>query len=647
MALTLVLSLCGCIEDKSPPDEYKNGRSQLAVNGAANGSILIASIFPRTPIIAEGGSIALTAVVTDGAGKILESTLAEPVSISWSSSNPSIASVNEKGGLFGWKLGSATITAVARKGANVSARYNIVAYVAKRNALDVAELFFNPMQAYIDMNVERVFRLSAVDYAGAPASLSEGRIKLETNNENVLITPQEINLTATGDAVEIRIKGLQKGFSFITPYYELASADGSETVRITGTPLVVQVKDSVETSLPPKTGFDGGGDLSIAVGEEAGGYKTIYASHYDKTAKGLLLSEFYSSWDHKTLGGGENTEVDAGRSNAIALSPFDLNRNLPMIVALKGKRVTLYYQRSRGGGWFETQISPTDVIDANRSYPTERVIDISAFRPPEDSSLPPLVNIAYYDSAQSRVCVVSYTSPTTQSAAAKCLATEAPPHSVSVAHNNGTGEPRMVYGARKYSYIAADGNETNVSEALYYVARQSGDLYREQIPIDGNAAHASIALDRNNKPMAALREGAYVRVYSREAEEATFKWARDPISGFDPVQGEIASVAFAVDGYNEPRLAFASNTGSGVKIRYARKPPFRNLGSRWSIDDPGQNIAGDQGASSAITLDSANRAHLVYGVANKKWFNYWAEPNFFDYRNYPIAFYSGADLISR
>jgi hypothetical protein len=647
LAPILALALCGCIDDKALPEGYADNRSAANADAKVSGDILIASIFPRTPIIAEGGSISLTAVVTNGAGLTLESTLAEPVLVKWSSSNAAIASVDEKGGLFGKSLGSAVITAVAYKGAYMSASYNVVVHVAKRNSLDVSELFFNPMQAYIDMDAERVFRLSAVDHAGTATSLSEGQIRLESNNENVSIAPSEINLTSTNAAVEVKIKGLQKGFSFITPYYELGSSDGSEKVKITGTPLVVQVKDSVETSLPSFSGFDGGGDLSIAVAEERGGYKTVYVSHYDKTAKGLLFSDFYTAWAHRTAKGGKGTSVDTGRSNGIALSPFDYNRDLPIIASLKNSSVALYYQTSRGGGWFETEVE-SNVTDANRTYAqnADRLISVSAFRAPEGSAAENALHVAYYDAAREQVCLVSYTSPRDKQANSKCITSKAPPHSVSLAHNDVTGEPRMVYGVREYLYTDSNGTNTTIPEALYYVSRQNGDLYREQIPIDGGASYASIALDRSNKPMVALKEGDYVRVYSREADGNVFKWARDPLSGIDVSQGEIVSVSFAIDAYNEPRVAFASNTGGGAKIRYARKPPFRNLGSRWSLEEPGQNVAGAQGGSSAIVVDSANRAHLVYGVESKKWFNYWAEPNFFDYRAYPTSGYSKADLIT-
>jgi hypothetical protein len=648
IAFILALSLCGCTVDKEALDDA----SRVTTSAGVSGNIAIASIFPRTPMIAEGGSIALTAVVTDGAGTVLESKKSDPVTVSWTTSNSSIVSIDEKGGIFGKKLGSAIVTAVASRGSDVSASYSVIVHVTSINSVGVAELFFNPMQAYVDLNAERVFRLSAVDSAGAAYPLSEGRVEFVASSENVRLTPSEINLTQTGNAVEVKVGGLRKGFSFITPYYFLTSADGTQTVQITGTPLVVQVKDSVETGQPDAVNYFSGGDyLSIAVGE-TGGYKTIYATHYDVTAKGFLFSDFYSSWQHKTIVGGEGTGLDAGKANAIALSPFDSNLNLPIVLSIEGARPVLRYQNVIDGGWFKTAVldaTDADIIDANKSYAERnRLTSVTAFRAPEGSGLENRVHVAYFDALLARVCITSFSSPTTKIASSRqCVGSNnAPVHSVSIAHNRLTGEPRMIYGHAAYTYIGADGNETNVSEKLYYVARQSGDLYREELPIDGGAGYASLALDRNNKPLVALKEGSYIRLYSREAaSDNTFQWARDPLSGMSTTQREIGSVSFGVDDYNEPRIAFSSNTGSGLKVRYARKPPFRNLGARWVVEDLDQNLAGDQGVSSAIAVDSANRAHLVYSVASKKWFNYWAEPNFFDYRNFPYASYSRADLI--
>ncbi|GHV04669.1 hypothetical protein AGMMS50229_06510 [Campylobacterota bacterium] len=639
------------------------GRGEMeAQNSAAAGFAKIVSVFPRTPMITVGGSVTLTALVTDGAGTVLESTLFEPVTIAWSSSNPSIISVAENGVLVGKKRGAATITAVATRGGNRSAPYTLKATVTSENALDVAELFFSPMQAYVDLESDRVFRLSAVDYAGTATSLSDkrGRVTITSSNSNVVITPETIDLTATGNAVEVTVRGAQKGFSFIDALYEFDSNQSNELITISATPLVVQVKDSVETSLPNTASFEGGHYLSIAVGEFAG-YKTIYTTHLDRpdaNSEGLVLSNFYTAWQHQTISGGLGTAIKSGQATRIVLSPFTRTLSLPIALTLRDNYLTLLYminpdQNSR---YLETRLS-SDAIQ-NTEIPEkkfgdgDRVMDISAWRSADGMSS--ALHIAYFDANASNICLISMSDQDTIATDAYrkklCLETNQSVSSVSVAHNNSYGEPRFVYAVRATEIERENNTTDKYPEALYYVARQSGLLYSEKITnIDGNIADVTLRLDRNNKPMVALREGNNVRVYSRERSiSGGFKWGTDPLNVINTEQGDIASVAFDVDAYNEPRIAFAS-TGGGTtaKIRYARKPPFRNFGSRWVIEELDAKDTAEQGSSSAIAVDSANRAHLVYTAfkSNKSWFNYWAEPNFFDYRNFPIVEYHGADLI--
>lgn len=643
LAVLTALMLSGCIEKERYTD-FSGGKDARVV---VSDNILIKSVFPRTPMIAQGGSLTLTAVVTDAAGKELESTTANPVTITWKSSNAGVVTVNEKGAIYGAALGSATITAQAQRGSMVSAPVSITVHVTQRNAIDVAEVFFNPMQAYIDLNGQRTFRLSAVDHWGAATSLSEGNIKLEASNENITITPDNINLTPTGSAVEVSIVGVQKGFTFVTPVYTLPNKEGTQTVKITGTPLVVQVKDSVETSLP-QTPVDAGNYLSLAV-NEVGGYKEVKVVHFDKSANELLYSDFYGTWRHTMSA----AVTGAGQGAKMALSPFGVNANLPMIVTLQNKRAVLWYQANPYGTWDKTNISAVDIVDENNTYPDgERLMDIVAFKSATDPLLS-AVHAAYYDAAASKVCLLSFSSPTkTVTGTHACMVTSAPVHSVSLAVNHTNGEPRLVYGTKERTVINENNTTTTIGSAVYYVSRQNGSLYRETVADSGKvtnqSGHAVLRLDRNNKPIVALKDGRHIRLFYREYNSAdgVYSWQILPVDGVDPLPTEVASLDFALDSYNEPRLTFATVTDAGQKIRYARRPPFRNLGNRWVVESPGQMKAGDQGSSSAIAVDSTGRAHVVYALADQQWFNYWAEPNFFDYRNYPVAQYQGADLIS-
>jgi hypothetical protein len=642
LILLSALALGGCIE-KERYTELGAGRDSRLVE---SGDILIKSVFPRNPMIAVGGTVHLGAAVTDGAGKELESTPDDPVTLTYTSSDESIVRVTSEGNLYGERLGSAEITLTARKGNEQSRPVTVTATVTERNAIDVAELFFAPMQSYVDLGGERTIHISAVDYSGTATSLSEGTLTFELSNDNVAVTPEEIDLTPTGEAVTIDLQGLSKGFSFITPIYTIASASGDQTVRITGTPLVVQVKDSVETATPA-TQEAAGQYLSIGV-QELDGYKKIKVIHYNRAQNELLYSDFHGSWNHSMSA----VIPNAGEAAAMDVSPFDINLNQPMVMTMQSDEAVLWYQASQYGGWDRTVISSGDIVDENSTYPErQRLMDVARFRN-ENNTTQNRLHVAYADLANSRVCLASLDRPErVVSGSHTCIATLSPVHSVSLAINHTNGEPRLLYGTTEREVTNDDNTTTTLPAEIYYVTRQNGQLYRERIAgedkITSAAASAVLKLDRNNRPYAALSDGRHVRIFYREyvSSSGDYSWRLLPVDGIDPLPTEIRSLDLAIDHHNEPRLSFATVVEGEQQIRYARRPPFRGLGSRWVVESPGQNRDGTQGDYSAIAVDSTGRAHLVYSLDDTGWFNYWAEPNFFDYRNYPAAEYTQADVI--
>lgn len=638
--LLMLLALVGCVDK----DNYNNQDGNRPAS-LTSSELLVHSVFPRTPMVAKGGSITLSAVVTNGAGVVLTSTINDPVYIEWSSSDPSVATVDERGAVFAKNLGASVITAVAKRGNLQSASYQITINVVNINSVDVAELFFSPPQAFIDLNGVRTFRLSAVDHSGAASALSEGEISFEVSNSNIEITPETITLSAGNNAVEVQALGKSKGFVFLTPVYKI-SKDSGQTVRITGTPLAIQVKDSVETNMPTSS-IDAGRYLSLGIKEDGTGFKGAKVMHYDATQKELLFSDFYGSWTH-TLSA---AVTGAGKSAKMALSPFDSNLDQPMAVMMQNNKSAIWYQ-TKSGLWDKTTLSNADIVDENSSYSDDnRLMDIATFR--GDGNASNAVHVAYYDAAASQVCIASLSSPTTLvSGTHTCIATSSKVRSVSIATNRTTGEPRLAYIVEERSIINENNTTTHVPATVYYVTRQTGGIYREIVAtqndkVSADVKHAVLKLDRNNKPIIALVDNdKHVRLFYREIAGASTSWQILPVTAVDPFPDSIASLDFALDSHNEPRLVYSTIGGGEQKVRYAKRAPFLDKSYRWTIETPALMREGSQGRSTAIAVDSQNRAHIVYSLENEKWFNYWAEPNFFNYQNFPISSYSGADLIS-
>lgn len=621
----ILLSFTGCLSKERTAD----GSASRGANSATYGSVVVKSVFPATPVVTLGGTLRLTSVVTDGSGNYLESTISNPVSVTWSSSDTSVITVDERGTLYGKKEGKAIISLVAKQGQAVSETYTVTVNVVNLNVVDVAEVYLSLNSAYIDINAERTFRLTAVDQSGAQTSLSEGSVEFTLSNDNITIDNQKIELAAGGAAVEITITGVSKGYSFVTPIYNIT--DGDETVKITGTPLVIQVKDPAESSRPSDTTVDAGNYLSMSLNEKDG-KKIIHVAHYDKTYKSFSYSVFDGTWTHDYSA--LPLELHGGDGIKMVLSPFEENENRPIAVMMQGNRPTMWYQNWPENYWLETDgIATSDTIDSNNTYADGmKFLDVAAY---EDSSNTNnnRIHIAYFDTIKNEIHLLSYASPTEQTKhnwfSTSINGSSGEIEDLSLSINNVTGEPRLVY--------------TEQNSSVYYVTRQSGKIYREKVTnTTGKEKSVTLKLDGNNVPMVVYYTGVQLGMYYRTLVSGSYIWAFKNISGLDPIPQKISSVDFAFDSYNEPKVAFSADD----KIRFARRVPFNSSQDKWVVEAPGDSGTGVQGAYTSIAIDSANRAHIVYSITDTKWFSYWAEPNFFDYRVYPQTNYVGADVIN-
>jgi hypothetical protein len=162
----------------------------------------------------------------------------------------------------------------------------------------------------------------------------------------------------------------------------------------------------------------------------------------------------------------------------------------------------------------------------------------------------------------------------------------------------------------------------------------------EKIPnTNGTEQRVVLHLDSNNVPTVVWHTASEVTIVSRVIQSGHFTWMSKNIP-IEPRPAKIDSVDFSFDAYNTPRIVF---NGDG-KIKYARRVSSTSGQDNWIVENP-EESAGNQGAYAAIAVDSENRAHLVYTDATEKWFSYWAEPNFFDYRIYPDIQDIQADIV--
>ncbi|MCV6608197.1 MAG: Ig-like domain-containing protein, partial [Campylobacterales bacterium] len=121
LLLAFIISFNGCLSKERTADDsaFKN------VSSGSSGPISVKTVFPMTPVVTLGGTLRLTSVVTDISGNYLQSTEANPVTVTWTSSDTSVVTVDNGGTLYGKKEGEATISLMAKQGSSVSETYTL------------------------------------------------------------------------------------------------------------------------------------------------------------------------------------------------------------------------------------------------------------------------------------------------------------------------------------------------------------------------------------------------------------------------------------------------------------------------------------------------------------------------------------------
>lgn len=620
IAFLLLLIFSGCnLERQSNASTIKNNSKSVV----SSDSINIRRVYPSSPVVAINGSIKLTAIVTDAAGEYLQSTITNPVTVSWSSSNPAVATVNQNGTVIGKSEGTTVITLRSKYAGFTSKEYaTTVRVVSLTN--DVAEIYLSPDRAYVDVGAERVFKLTAVDYFGAQTSISPGTVTFEVSDAKVAtITPDSLDSNTTKI---ITVTGKQKGYVFITPIYTVGDTAAGTSIKITGSPLVLQVKDATESSKPQDNTVDAGNYLSMAV-EDFEGKKNLHIAHYDQSSNDLMYSFFNGSWRNETVA------TNAGKVVKLVISPFAVNKGLPFLFFMEGYKPRLWFMRDNSSDWIDsTVISPiasTDLFDDtnNTMVEGERILDMSAFEGAEENAS--RLHLLYYDKIKNRINLT--TSSITSSSwfdwtTKYFIDLDNDVESLSVANNHLLGDARFAYILKESSDGAADGG-------VYYASHTSGQTIfkTEKIPnTDGTEMGVVLRLDSNNVPTIVWHTASEVTIVSRIAQSERYTWQTKNIA-IEPRPDAIESVDFSFDAYNTPRIVFNADK----KIKYARRISSTSGQDNWIVENPEVSATSEQGLYSAIAVDSENRAHLVYSDSADKWFSYWAEPNFFDYRVYP------------
>ncbi len=615
-------------------------KTNTNTNTNVNSNMVIADIFPRLPKVPLDGSLKLTAVVMNDYTKtIIGSSLNTPVVINWRSLNKEIAEVSNDGVIYALKEGSTKIEA-SIDGSSVGLKNPIkhtIDVKVVNTVGNIAEISLSPTRATIDLNkAKRTFDLTAIDTSGVLTSLSQGKIEFNISNPQNTATKiiKTIPTVSKGEnKVDIETLGDRIGYVFITPTY--IDRDNAELMT-TGTPLVVQVSDIPKANpddKDPTKNLNAGKFLDLKV-NEVDGRKELHVVHYDEKSKRLKYSYFNGTWKSENIKPSQTDANISGIGAKIVLSPFENNYKKPIIVALEDSNITLWYKNDLNN-WVDKPVSTNPPIEPILNYvynSDDKFLDSIV---DEDSKL---IYVAYFSPVQNRI-YLTYSSMDNSKEldfSKNILPINVGNHVQSLSLTlNEQKQPRIAFATIKDTTQSSDKNgvfygSINFNTNKFSIEKVDGTT--------GDEKGVVLKLHKTNRPSLIYHTPSNNLVYRERNEEhpnqlyaKQFVWTSSVVSYNEPIT-KITSADLEIDYYNSPRIVFNSDD----KIRYARRVYLKN--NEWIVETP-EVSSGKFGEYKAVEIDSENRVHIVYTSDTDKWFKYWAEPMFFDYRKYELNNY--------
>ncbi len=589
--------------------------------------LIIADVFPNTPKVALNGSVKLTPVIiNDYTKEITSSSIDNQIVMEWDSANINIATVDANGIVKGKEVGDTVITAIVKRilENNTTEQDFIQIPLKVVNTMgNIAELSLSPTRATIDKKGGvRAFDITAIDNSGVLSSLSQGNVEFDISNpqgnaDKIIKTPS--TLTSGENKVSIESINDRIGYVFITPVYR---DKDDVNLTTTGTPLVVQVSDTPDATpddKDPAKNLNAGKYLDLEV-DEKNGRKELHVVHYDAKDTQLKYSYFNGTWNSENIRPA-TTEANSGLGAKVALSPFNNNFGKPIVVALENENIELWY-KNNSNNWINKRVSHFNIIDYNLTKlynSNDKFLDVAV------DNEKGVIYIAYFSPVTDRIYLTYSSMNLAQDLnfTKDILTIDTANHvqSLSLALNI-YNQPRISFSTIR------DNTKTDNVNGLFYASRNGDKFNVEKIKgTTGDERGVILKLDKTNRPAIIYYTPSDDIFYVERAREPSgFTWTSSSISFNEPITN-ITGIDYTFDHYNSPRVIFNSSD----KIRYARR--LYEKSNEWIVETP-EVGSGKFGEFKAIKLDSENRIHMVYTSDEDKWFKYWAEPIFFDYRRY-------------
>jgi hypothetical protein len=533
-------------------------------------------VYPKYPIISTEGDLQITTVLTTSKG-VKESTDENELFVTYKVANEEIVSVTSSGYLVAnGPVGKTKVTVTMTDSQNKKlGSRDIEVEVAE---LDVKKIVLSPDISLLAKGEKQIFSITGIN--------GEGPTEVEDSKLSFSYDSSKLSLTKSTNAIVTATANEKKGYLFLTPTYT------DSGTSITGNSAVIEFHTKPNITTP---GHVLAGKSADMIRVRNGSIDNLYIAHQREDLKEIILTSFNfknaNPWSSSTV-------INSSSNTFISPKLFMVKKVLNLVTIEKksdsvGDLILL--REESNGAWSDKRVLISDVsINDKSSISLISIQNEILFALNKDKK----VSIFKVENSKAKEIFAFDTTDSIQS--------------LDMTENR-ENELRLV---------VAEKNK------LSYITRQDDKFYIQTISSTTSAKKVKLIYTKKNIPIV---------LYSTDSGLEKRNMLSDGWSGATKINGTVFNEAdflknitafdAVVDRFNNLKIAVIDDD----ELHYIKQYKDRSKKDAWRKT---KIVTAHVGANSlSLKMDNKSRIKVVYRSLDESWIDYWAEPQFFKYRD--------------
>ena len=533
-------------------------------------------VYPKYPIISTEGDVQIRTVLSTANG-VKESTDENELFVTYKVKDKELVTVTSSGYLIAnGPVGKTTVTVTMTDSKKKKLGSRVIEVEVAE--LDVKKIVLSPNISLLAKGEKQIFSIIGVNGQG-PTEVEDEKLSFSYNSN-------KLDLTSSSNAIVTATAKEKKGYVFLTPTYTEAGS------TITGNSAVIEFHTKPNIATP---GHVLAGEDANMIRVKNGSIDNLYIAHQREDFKEIILTSF----NFKNTNPWSSSTITSSTTNTF-LSPklFILNKTLNLIaIEKKSEKVgnLILLKEESNGAWSDKKVLINDItININSKVELITLNNEVIFTLNEDKK----VSIFKVDGSKAKELFSFDTTDAIQS--------------VDLTQNR-EDELRMVVA------------QTN---KLSYITRQNSKFYIQTVSASTSAKKVKLIYTKKNIP---------VLLYSTNSGLEKRSMLSDGWSGATKINGttfneadflkNITNFDAVIDRFNNLKITVIDDE----ELYYIKQYKDRSNKDAWRKT---KIVTAHVGANSlSMKMDNKNRITVIYKSFEENWIDYWAEPQFFRYRD--------------